>query len=601
MFKATDAGLFWNKPHGVGVQLTNFVAFVRCEFIGKSGERLLGIEAIRTDEKGEKDVREFAIPAVAFARMAWASEGLGAAWVVLPGMKDRARAAIRMLSGVPEERLYFGNAGWERMSDGSWAFAHAGGAMGPSEAVHGAHFEVAAPVERFELPEAPEEADRIRAIRASMKLLDLAPATVTFPIFCAIWRSVLGACDFSVFLSGSTGAMKSSLAALAQQHFGKGLDANHLPGSWSSTENALESLAHAAKDVLLVIDDFAPTGTRADIQALHKKAERVLRAQGNGAGRQRLRSDLSLVSGSAPRGLILATGEDTPKGQSLRARLFITEIAPGQIDVEKLTACQADANAGLYAAAMAAFLEWLAPKYDQVQAELPDEVAKYRASVKGLHARTGTTVGNLVAAFEYFTEFATEEGALTIEEASGLRGRCWAALNEVAANQEEEQVASDPAHLFFELLKTALATGAGHLASPMGTEPESARVLGWTGNGTLKPNGKRIGWIQGSDLYLEQNAAFLVANRVAGRENAIPIPWTTLKKRLFEGGLLASTETRGGKRNLVVRKDARRGAENRAPCSCRVGDWEDPGRDLRGFQPRTRGVRPHEASRDADT
>lgn len=553
MFEASTEGLVWNKPHGSAVLLTNFIAIITHEFVtAASGARLFAVAARRQGQDGETLTESALVSSSDFAKMAWVSEQLGAGWVILPGMKDRARAAIQMISGTPEVLPLVASTGWSQMPDKTWAFAHGGGGIGPSEEL--GFFDLSAALVRFTLPAPPENEAAINAVRASFKLLDLAPARVVFPIFCAIWRSVLGACDFSVFLAGTTGAMKSSLAALAQQHFGKGMDASHLPASWSSTENALESMAHAAKDVLLVIDDFAPTGSRADVLALHKKAERVLRAQGNGSGRQRLRSNLSLAAGSAPRGLILATGEDTPKGQSLRARMFVTDVAPGEIDVEKLTACQADASAGVYAAAMAGFLAWLAPQFDAIQAKLPDNIAQVRSQVTGSHARTATTVANLMAGFAYFMNFAIEAGAISKDEANRLGERCLAALVEVAANQEEGQFENDPTQLFLSALSTAISSGAAHVASAQGKEPENARLLGWTGNGSLAPNGKRIGWVNGADLYLDPQVAFLVANRVVSKENAIPIPLTTLKKRLFERDLLVSTETRGGKRNLVIRK-----------------------------------------------
>lgn len=89
--------------------------------------------------------------------------------------------------------------------------------------------------------------------------------------------------DHAVFAVGPTGCGKSQLGALAQQHFGADMDAQHLPGSWSSTCNSLEAMAFTAKDVILVIDDFAPYGTQSDVQKLHASAERLLRAQGNGS------------------------------------------------------------------------------------------------------------------------------------------------------------------------------------------------------------------------------------------------------------------------------------------------------------------------------
>ena len=50
-------------------------------------------------------------------------------------------------------------------------------------------------------------------------------------------------------------------------------------------------LQFAAKDVLLVIDDFAPCGGPSDVLCAHREADRVLRGQGNRAGRGRMRSD----------------------------------------------------------------------------------------------------------------------------------------------------------------------------------------------------------------------------------------------------------------------------------------------------------------------
>jgi hypothetical protein len=90
------------------------------------------------------------------------------------------------------------------------------------------------------------------AIRASLAVLDLAPDRVTVPTLGAVWRSILGAADFSVFVHGATGRFKTALASLLQQHFGAGFAAHRLPGSWASTANFNEVLAFIAKDALLV-------------------------------------------------------------------------------------------------------------------------------------------------------------------------------------------------------------------------------------------------------------------------------------------------------------------------------------------------------------
>src|SRR5262249_48786127 len=148
------------------------------------------------------------------------------------------------------------------------------------------------------------------AVRASLGMLRLGRDPMTFPLLAAAYRAPLGNADFSLHLAGATGLFKSEAAALAQQHYGAGLDARHLPCNWSSTANAIEGVAFAAKDSLLTVDDFYPTGSAADVQRQHREADRLFRNQGNRAGRQRLRSDASLRPAKPPRGLVLSTGED---------------------------------------------------------------------------------------------------------------------------------------------------------------------------------------------------------------------------------------------------------------------------------------------------
>jgi hypothetical protein len=142
--------------------------------------------------------------------------------------------------------------------------------------------------------------------------------------------SALGGADFSVFVYGATGRFKTALASLLQQHFGAGFAAHRLPGSWASTANFNEVLAFIAKDALLVIDDFRP-GV-AERRRLEGEADRLLRAAANGAGRGRLKSDTSLLPAHPPRALILSTGEEKPSGEILIARMFLVEVAPGDID-----------------------------------------------------------------------------------------------------------------------------------------------------------------------------------------------------------------------------------------------------------------------------
>jgi hypothetical protein len=64
------------------------------------------------------------------------------------------------------------------------------------------------------LPDPPEGKELVRAIRASLRLLTLAPDRLTFPMLATVYRAVLGDSDFGVHLSGATGEGKSEIAAL---------------------------------------------------------------------------------------------------------------------------------------------------------------------------------------------------------------------------------------------------------------------------------------------------------------------------------------------------------------------------------------------------
>src|SRR5262249_42866598 len=122
--------------------------------------------------------------------------------------------------------------------------------------------------------------------------------------------------------------------------------------------NQLERRAFFLKDSLFVIDDYAPAAL--DHRELESKAARLLRSQGNLAGRGRLRSDLTECPAFPPRGLVVSKAEEHPAGQSFLARTLIIELARIDIDIEKLT--EAQEQSGYLSHAMAGYIRWLAPQ-----------------------------------------------------------------------------------------------------------------------------------------------------------------------------------------------------------------------------------------------
>jgi len=112
-----------------------------------------------------------------------------------------------------------------------------------------------------------------------------------------------------------------SQESVYQSFFGPKFSGFHLPENWTSTGNAIERKAFLTKDAVMVVDDFVTRGTPNDVARSHSAAERLIRSQGNQAGRDRLNSQAQLKGAYHSRGLIIATGEDLPNGHSLQARM----------------------------------------------------------------------------------------------------------------------------------------------------------------------------------------------------------------------------------------------------------------------------------------
>lgn len=554
-YEITPHGIFLRKAVGekfITVPLSNFTARIRADIRKDDGaevQRLFEIEA----RLGSRCVRK-AIPADRFASMIWVADLLGAQAILYPGQatKGHTRVAIQKLSQQEvAEQCVYAHLGWRKI-DERWVYLHAGGAIGAEGVVGGIAVQVSDALARFQLPEPPGGQQLIDTIQRSLGLLTVAPQTITVPGFAAVFRAALGNTPFSLHYAGQTGHGKTELAALCQRFYGAEMDASNLPGSWSSTGNAMEGLAFEAKDVLLVVDDFAPSGSATDVQGYHKQAERLLRAQGNRSGRLRMRSDGTLRAAKPPRGLILSTGEDVPRGHSIRARTIVMEVGPIDVNWSVLSKCQKEAAEGVYAAVFAAYIRWLAPQHEEVKARLASEIQQLRqeATAYSEHRRTPDNVANLALGLRYFLRFAEEAGAISQEQTDVLWAESWKALLTTAQAQSAHHAANEPARRFLELLTAVLTSGRAHMTAPTGSKPQDPEVWGWwqktIGTGGYQriewqPQGARIGWIDGDALYLEPESSYAVAQQLARDQGeSLPVTPQTLRKRLNDKGYLAS-------------------------------------------------------------
>lgn len=510
-----------DKGNATYEPLCNFDAKVTEEILLDDGAEVTHAFIINGRLADGKIFPSSRIPANRFAGMSWVAESWGLRAIVNAGnaKRDALREAIQRLSPETKTRQIFTHTGWREI-DGQWIYLS--GSMAGND---GYEIDLGTELSRYRLPAVAE--NPIEAMRASIKLLDVAPLHITAPLFAACFRAPLVSAlpqDLSLWLEGITGSMKSTLAALFLCHFGD-FDRLHLPGAWSSTANQLERRAFLLKDSLFVIDDYAPAAL--DHRDLETKASRLLRSQGNISGRGRLRSDLTERPAFPPRGIIISTGEQHPPGQSLLARTLIIEVDGASINMDALTKAQEQCRH--LAHAMAGYIGWLAAQMSALPEKLRETFTRTRAKAHrvGDHLRVPEAVAHLWLGLHAGLNYAEEIGAIRETDAKNLQDKCWKAFKDLG--QEQAKIVEDekPTRRFLEVLNTIVTQGKVALLPKDSSDSIDQ-----------KPGVDFVGWRDVDFLYLLPQAIFSAVVRFCHDTGEhFPIRQERLKKDLAKQGI----------------------------------------------------------------
>lgn len=418
------------------------------------------------------------VPVSEFGGLTWVGDNWGARAVIGSGQgaKEQVRHAIQLFSqGRVKSRTIYRHTGWCDLG-GKTVFLYQGGAVG----AEGVEVDLPPPLDRYRLPPAVE--DRADAVRWSLSFLDIAPLEITVPLLAAVCISPVAsllAPDLAAWVHGVSGSLKSTVAALALAHFGD-FDRKALSASWTSTENFIEHRLFVLKDVLAVVDDYAPQGDPAIQREIDRRVIRVIRNMGNRTGRGRLNADLSARPDRPPRGMLLCTGEELPPGYSINARLFQVEVDRKLFDMEALTRLQA--NAGRLAHATRGYIEWLQPQLHELKGGLLEAMRVLRNELAGstTHSRQAEAIANLYVAFDLYLQYAEAAAAIERARADELRGNALEALKTAASQQSRSLVEISPGEVFIEALSILLTqkkvTFIERYDEPTVGEPE---MIGW--------------------------------------------------------------------------------------------------------------------------
>ena len=268
-----------------------------------------------------------------------------------------------------------------------------------------------------------------------------------------------------------------------------------------------------------------------------------------------MNADGSLRPTYVPRGAVISSGEELPVGHSLGARFLVVDVPPGALSIASISEPQALAEQGVYAAAMAGYIQWLARAYPTIQQEVAARFKELRAAsqTQGVHLRMPATMAHLLLGWEFFLRFAVDCGAINEAAKGRYLARAHEALATLVARTAGQVATQEPAHRFVTLLASVLATGKAHLLDVNGGIPAQAELWGWRSrtvgeNLVIEPATRdHIGWLDGADVYFDPDAAYAAVQRlVRDQANGGLLTPRTLWKRLHERRYLASwDETRG--------------------------------------------------------
>lgn len=448
-------------------------------------------------------LRPLEIPADQFPAAKWLHHWGADAFInVPPNQEWMIPRAIQHLSrGVMKKEHVYTYTGWGKV-DGRRAFLTNSGAISADGFDPNVRVKLDDPLlAMYALPAPPEDARA--AMQASLEFLELAPYTVTLPIWAAMYAAPLGEIRtlYSVlWVYGITQSLKSTLTMLALCHFGQ--DFIHgreyrAPKDWMSTITDLEGAMFALKDVPIVIDDYAPQDSTADIREMTRNAHRVIRSVGNRSARGRANHDLTTRTPRPPRGLVIATAEKLIGGvQSISGRTLSVLIKKGDVvlpdggndGLDRAQRAAGKGGPGLYGQAMSAYIRWLCKHWDRIAAELPAEYEAANQHARSVLPRTWNRLmdyyATLITGARTGLRFALRVGAITERQHQALaQDALPAALLEVIRLQDKLTNQQSPIRRFVEALSDLIAQDLAYLDPRTDDTPAppsmTAKRLGW--------------------------------------------------------------------------------------------------------------------------
>jgi hypothetical protein len=246
--------------------------------------------------------------------------------------------------------------------------------------------------------------------------------------------------------------------------------------------------------------------------------------------------------------VLIATGEDLPPGTSILGRIVAIECERERIDLAALTRSQE--RRSLLAHALRGFVEWLAPQYEAIGAEMRGLHAEYAREMRGVgaHARTPDALAYLRLGIELLARYARAAGALDAEGADRLRADAMRALCTIGKRSAQALEESRPAEQYISALRSMLVSERVRIQPVEPTAETGEDVIDFDFE-----RGDRIGWCYGEYAYLDPNETYRrVFTFYRGSGQVFSISRREVHKALAKAGYIALS-TESGERRYEIK------------------------------------------------
>lgn len=466
------------------ISLCNFVAHITDDFLKDDGQEQRRFLRIAGKTWNNQELVPVDVDAGKFLGMNWMLEQWGTRVGLRPGntIKDHVRAAIETESSIIRTRHIYTHTGWLERNGGDRVFLTEGGAIGDSSII----VQQDDRLRGYNIPQ--PVIDAAKAFNGSLEFLSVADESITIPLWASMYLAPLSSAlnpAFTMWCVGPSGSFKSTISALALCHFGY-FNYKQLPGSWDATGNRLEYLLFLAKDVPLIIDDWAPGADLSNQHQLEQKVSRLVHNVGNRQGRGRMAGSGVAQKDYMPRGLLISSGEQLPGGHSDTARYFPVAFSRELVNMEQLSLEQR--NTDTYRAAMYYYLSWLREAWQDLVPDMTRHLQVFRdkardAQPDGIHSRLPEEVAALYIGFLSGLNAAVHYGAMDQVQADELASRGWEVLIRISAEQAKLIEEERPAEKFIEGLRTLLGSRIAIIRdrnSLIEEIPPGQTLIGWT-------------------------------------------------------------------------------------------------------------------------